>query len=171
MLLTVYSHSTPPHISHCILQRNIFTHPHSYLSIKEGYDCFTAVTLVGTRRPALCERNCTNASSRTPALTPTSALCCLCSHIHLPNGVASHLAPSVGDNENIVRVFAMDSTLPTRPIMMEAGCGDMFDIVVNDAMSMQTKIRQGQHENIFEVVFLLEPELFARPTFLLHGGM
>lgn len=50
---------------------------------------------------------------------------------------------SVGDNPNIIRVLAMDSTLPTMPILMEAGMGDMFDIVGDNTISMQGKTRQG----------------------------
>lgn len=65
--------------------------------------------------------------------------------------VASRFAPSVGDNPNIIRVVAMDSNLPTMPIMMKAGMGDMFDIVGNDAISMRGKTRQGHYETLCEV--------------------
>lgn len=40
----------------------------------------------------------------------------------------------------------MDSTLPAMPIMMEAGMGDMFDVMGNDAISMRGKTRQGHNE-------------------------
>ena len=49
---------------------------------------------------------------------------------------------SLSSHPNIIRVVAMDPTLPTMPTMMEAGSMDMFDVMYDTAIPMPTKIRQ-----------------------------
>ena len=56
--------------------------------------------------------------------------------------VACPLPRSVSDHANIIRVVAMDPTLPTMPIMMEAGSRDMFDVIYDADISMAAKIRR-----------------------------
>lgn len=48
----------------------------------------------------------------------------------------------MSDHANIIRVVAMDPTLPTMPIMMEAGSRDMFDVIYDADISMAAKIRR-----------------------------
>ena len=54
------------------------------------------------------------------------------------------LLRSVSDHDSIVRVVAMDPTLPSMPIMMEVGSRDMFDVVHDVNISVSTKIRQAR---------------------------
>lgn len=49
---------------------------------------------------------------------------------------------SLSDHDNIIQVVAMDPTLPSMPIMMEAGSRDMFDVIYDADISMAVKIRQ-----------------------------
>lgn len=62
--------------------------------------------------------------------------------------VAGVLPRSVSDHANIIRVVAMDPTLPTLPIMMEAGSRDMFDVIYDADISMAAKIRQVRKMSI-----------------------
>ena len=52
----------------------------------------------------------------------------------LPRRVSSH--------RNIIGVVAMDCTLASMPIMMEAGACDMFTVMYDTGLSMAVKIRQ-----------------------------
>ena len=45
-------------------------------------------------------------------------------------------------HENVIRAVAMDPTIPSMPIMLEAGSRDMYDVICDDDMSMPIKIRQ-----------------------------
>eukprot|EP00904_Undaria_pinnatifida_P007343 jgi/Undpi1/3739/HiC_scaffold_16.g07108.m1 len=47
----------------------------------------------------------------------------------------------VSNHANVIRVVAMDPTLPTMPIMMEAGSMDLFDVMEDININMRTKIR------------------------------
>ena len=63
---------------------------------------------------------------------------------------------SLSSHPNIIRVVAMDPTLPTMPTMMEAGSMDMFDVMYDTAIPMPTKIRQVRNvKNIHTVVMCL----------------
>ena len=47
----------------------------------------------------------------------------------------------MSNHANVIRVVAMDPTLPTMPIMMEAGSMDLFDVMEDININMRTKIR------------------------------
>lgn len=50
------------------------------------------------------------------------------------------LVPSLGSHKNIPKVLAIDSSLPSMPILMELGYCDMVDVISSANVSMENKI-------------------------------